>query len=204
MTARRTRMARSIPACAGEPSWCWRSSGLTRVYPRLCGGTYAPLWKNFLSSGLSPPVRGNLAGPFSCGGRGRSIPACAGEPGPDSISRWDRRVYPRLCGGTTAAHDANGYEDGLSPPVRGNLNDFLLSPPWQRSIPACAGEPAHQPVLPALVGVYPRLCGGTTLIEPAYVLMRGLSPPVRGNPTPSSSNSTSMRSIPACAGEPWI
>ena len=31
---------RSIPACAGEPTWTTPMSTRTRVYPRVCGGTY--------------------------------------------------------------------------------------------------------------------------------------------------------------------
>ena len=52
---------------------------------------------------------------------------------------------------------------------------------WERSIPACAGEPRGvlEPARPAWV--YPRVCGGTMRISPGGFL---------------------QRSIPACAGEP--
>ena len=53
---------RSIPACAGEPcqhngKHCGRT-----VYPRLCGGTRRGEGWDGVDCGLSPPVRGNLAG----------------------------------------------------------------------------------------------------------------------------------------------
>ena len=50
---------RSIPACAGEPSWSSAEMSVRWVYPRVCGGTRnrppVPLYEH----GLSPRVRGN-------------------------------------------------------------------------------------------------------------------------------------------------
>ena len=34
---------RSIPACAGEPLPAIDPRGVNEVYPRVCGGTHAPL-----------------------------------------------------------------------------------------------------------------------------------------------------------------
>ncbi len=95
-----TPSKRSIPACAGEPRHHGQPGRGHAVYPRVCGGTpnWSPNVRN--ARGLSPRVRGNL-GIFDlplC--RCRSIPACAGEPGPRSRRRRVRTVYPRVCGGT--------------------------------------------------------------------------------------------------------
>ena len=49
----------SIPACAGEPSWCARLRPVQRVYPRVCGGTLRVCAASAYDSGLSPRVRGN-------------------------------------------------------------------------------------------------------------------------------------------------
>ena len=52
----------SIPACAGEPS-PWRpTTGGSRVYPRVCGGTRQAGAMLRLTGGLSPRVRGNPPG----------------------------------------------------------------------------------------------------------------------------------------------
>ena len=56
---------RSIPARAGEPANWQLLSGQLEVYPRPCGGTQSPLDPDFVSGGLSPPVRGNRAVVFS-------------------------------------------------------------------------------------------------------------------------------------------
>ena len=54
------------------------------------------------------------------------------------------RVYPRVCGGTAGRVTAADIENGLSPRVRGNLLAAHQNLITVGSIPACAGEPAHQ------------------------------------------------------------
>ena len=49
------------------------------------------------------------------------------------------------------------------------------------SIPACAGEPSASPMSVSTERVYPRVCGGTPLIERIARAAPGLSPRVRGN-----------------------
>ena len=50
--------------------------------------------------------------------------------------------------------------------------------------------------------VYPRVCGGTLPINQGHGDSQGLSPRVRGNRPLANEKVLSMRSIPACAGEP--
>ena len=72
--------ARSIPACAGEPTTPKSPLFLIWVYPRVCGGTAVMAVWTAHWAGLSPRVRGNPA-PLPVLRIGvRSIPACAGEP----------------------------------------------------------------------------------------------------------------------------
>ena len=91
-------------------------------------------------------------------------------------------VYPRVCGGTSAAGDQRPGGIG--------------------SIPACAGEPLKGKALAGRVSVYPRVCGGTVWTEREDVPPAGLSPRVRGNPGLVDAMRRLRRSIPACAGEP--
>ena len=51
--------------------------------------------------------------------------------------------------------------------------------------------------------VYPRVCGGTLIGLRDSMLISGLSPHTRGNPTRFVSSCCIMGSIPACAGEPY-
>ena len=133
---------RSIPACAGEPPWTLPLTRRTKVYPRVCGGTVTGLVNGTEYEGLSPRVRGNRNLFNDLPGRGRSIPACAGEP-PWTLPLTRRtKVYPRVCGGTPASKPIAGLGGGLSPRVRGNPMSSPIASACSRSIPACAGEPS--------------------------------------------------------------
>ena len=96
----------SIPACAGEPWQRMTTMTPSKVYPRVCGGTYPACRHRPLHLGLSPRVRGNrtrIGSQRYCPG---SIPACAGEPDchhPGHRAVW---VYPRVCGGTPWTFDS--------------------------------------------------------------------------------------------------
>ena len=50
----------SIPACAGEPPTQQEQRSVSRVYPRLRGGTRIRIPKSSFVKGLSPLARGNL------------------------------------------------------------------------------------------------------------------------------------------------
>ena len=55
----RCRKPGSIPASAGQPSWCNLSTPHPAVYPRECGATRRYLVNTSRVCGLSPRVRGN-------------------------------------------------------------------------------------------------------------------------------------------------
>ena len=111
-------------------------------------------------------------------------------------------VYPRVCGGTTAAPSEHQSSPGLSPRVRGNRPTRDNNLAGSRSIPACAGEPISRLGSSPSATVYPRVCGGTRSCPFVVRDGRGLSPRVRGNPPRWPAARHPHRSIPACAGEP--
>ena len=132
------------------------------VYPRVCGGTGGSFDPIDLLEGLSPRVRGNHAVIMEYHRAGRSIPACAGEPRSSVRAAVFRKVYPRVCGGTTLGTDNTLDTWGLSPRVRGNpIRSDPGNGPWG-SIPACAGEPLECQWRQGARRVYPRVCGGTS------------------------------------------
>ena len=195
---------RSIPACAGEPTPSSPAPKPFRVYPRVCGGTLSACGTAASARGLSPRVRGNPNAGRSWRGSTGSIPACAGEPPFGAFGFAGVLLYPRVCGGTTPGVCARCALVGLSPRVRGNRLKARHTWYYERSIPACAGEPSpSQPSCPPLP-VYPRVCGGTNRAAVAYQRGNGLSPHVRGNPPPAPLPPSGRRSIPACAGEPHL
>ena len=195
---------RSIPACAGEPTSSSCPSNSSRVYPRVCGGTSGRRVYCGRGTGLSPRVRGNLCRWFGVPPHMGSIPACAGEPGPDGAQDGSQGVYPRVCGGTGGELQSGVDQKGLSPRVRGNPHSPAEHGGRNGSIPACAGEPRAACAGCQPPPVYPRVCGGTILEVVDVGTYAGLSPRVRGNPIRHMVHQLLLRSIPACAGEPSV
>ena len=109
-------------------------------------------------------------------------PRLRGEPSAIALESTRNEVYPRACGGT---HSRNS---------RHHTNP--------RSIPAPAGEPPRGFRILGPNPVYPRACGGTCRWESRCCRTPGLSPRLRGNRLANESYSSSLRSIPAPAGEP--
>ena len=168
----------------------------------MCGGTNPVCRAPGIRDGLSPRVRGNRADEGHHRAGHRSIPACAGEPSHPGRPAAPSRVYPRVCGGTCLQLLLQLPSGGLSPRVRGNRKRRQGIRIAARSIPACAGEPERLRRGPAWARVYPRVCGGTDPKGDPSGSLGGLSPRVRGNPSPTPSQPLLRRSIPACAGEP--
>ena len=154
--------------------------------------------------GLSPRLRGNLAGAGCHDTRERSIPAPAGEPAADGAGLGALWVYPRACGGTARQRIVGDAPLGLSPRLRGNQHPYPSPARGYRSIPAPAGEPGNPTPARLRSAVYPRACGGTKDGGPIEVSHAGLSPRLRGNHHRKVRSEKSLRSIPAPAGEPPI
>ena len=171
----------SIPAYAGEPLTPASNLKWSRVYPRVCGGTPLPKFSDDLALGLSPRMRGNRVEALAIPFLQRSIPAYAGEPRLRRSALGFHWVYPRVCGGTTRLPDGQVRLWGLSPRMRGNHLDYLVFGRLYGSIPAYAGEPAPIPPKYLSTGVYPRVCGGTSLVKFDGTSSAGLSPRMRGN-----------------------
>ncbi len=94
-----------------------------RVYPRGCGATARFATRLSAWEGLSPRVRGHrhLVRPLPH--EARSIPAGAGSPHPRPPGRGAHEVYPRGCGVTQTAGARCHIFTGLSPRVRGHLQE---------------------------------------------------------------------------------
>ena len=195
------RGAGSIPACAGEADG--RCAGRHRppVYPRVCGGS-ASTWATFsCPNGLSPRVRGKPGHKVGIVHIHRSIPACAGEATAGRLLARIRRVYPRVCGGSSARSVRPLADEGLSPRVRGKLRRQPRPGAAGGSIPACAGEAHQSGAYRQCLWVYPRVCGGSDAGGEPPARVKGLSPRVRGKRAHIHIYHRRRRSIPACAGE---
>jgi len=115
-------------------------------------------------------------------------------------TRWD---YPRVGGGTRHTYRQRVAGIGLSPRGRGNLRSGQHQDHSPRTIPAWAGEPWPREAREGSGGDYPRVGGGTRQGFKRLIITEGLSPRGRGNLVAVSLLSSSSRTIPAWAGEPW-
>ena len=115
----------SIPAGAGKPLQVRVRPSSCGVYPRRCGEAAPAIRCRCRSTGLSPQVRGSLAGTRSAITRAGSIPAGAGKP-PIALS-WLQfaGVYPRRCGEAARNRVPRARSMGLSPQVRGSPSSGL-------------------------------------------------------------------------------
>ena len=171
VSAGRQTGGRSIPAYAGDPCAVSFWTIAQWVYPRLRGGSIDPAAAPLRIEGLSPPTRGIRAQLVVVALDAGSIPAYAGDPRPSLLGDSPPKVYPRLRGGSLYHHKDSRHADGLSPPTRGIPTGFLADGRYDGSIPAYAGDPRLAARQWYRTRVYPRLRGGSRLMEP---------PPPRG------------------------
>ena len=170
----------SIPACAGDPDLGACERRRDGVYPRVCGGSRRPTFRGRRLWGLSPRVRGIQGQDNGDMPNQGSIPACAGDPTHKYTIVFWRKVYPRVCGGSTPLNANTMSGLGLSPRVRGIPTGGKPKPPTAGSIPACAGDPLSASQSDWMLTVYPRVCGGSISALVNHAADKGLSPRVRG------------------------
>ena len=109
-------------------------------------------------------------------------------------------VHPRVCGEHRNWAIIKGKNDGSSPRVRGTYDVQPKQLSKVRFIPACAGNITHTNLGRHAQSVHPRVCGEHSKTPSANPHSRGSSPRVRGTYCGLHPVSTSIRFIPACAG----
>ena len=196
------RARRSIPACTGNPTLSSHPARNDGVYPRVYGESGNVISGAALGAGLSPRVRGIRAGAARRLRFAGSIPACTGNPHQVPDRAAVGQVYPRVYGESVGAQRAAGDDGGLSPRVRGILVARAKGDRVQGSIPACTGNPGTAGCASACRRVYPRVYGESHVVASSAAIASGLSPRVRGIPSPVIRATPSGGSIPACTGNP--
>ena len=196
--------SRTIPACAGEPNPVIDNCSIYEDYPRVCGGTHSRDIHIRPEGGITGKLNVNfLTGhPYTPGGRFGRVIISLSSAGTSIYAR--REVYAKIAYFLLQRDIHIRPEGGLSPRVRGNPRRSISCSGSKGTIPACAGEPLHQAKHEFHIWDYPRVCGGT-LYQPAiHAEPIRLSPRVRGNPISRAVIRKLIRTIPACAGEPFI
>ena len=137
-----TIVVRFIPACAGNRITAPPPVSRRPVHPRVCGEQIGIIDQALMHNGSSPRVRGTEPDTHRIQGKGRFIPACAGNShGPLEL----RLVVPGSL--------------GSSPRVRGTEGNRQKAPHKRRFIPACAGNRGFTAVISPNNPVHPRVCG---------------------------------------------
>ena len=202
--AAKSSLARTIPAGAGTPVRTRRSLPLDRDYPRGCGDTRIPISASAIWRRLSPRVRGHPIFARNGNDAVRTIPAGAGTPRIRLPFVKAFRDYPRGCGDTFRCPSASAVASGLSPRVRGHLEELERAIVRARTIPAGAGTPRREPGRLPPAEDYPRGCGDTSERGGSRSNGEGLSPRVRGHQHIQEGRAEEKGTIPAGAGTPRI
>ena len=171
--------------------------------------------------GSSPRVRGTPAAPAPRRGRGRFIPACAGNSldtffdnvetaGSSPRVRGTRRGrllqssgerFIPACAGNSWFKVTKTMRRTVHPRVCGELAHKIVKLRLQpRFIPACAGNSDSQALVRLDQAVHPRVCGELCMMSSPRSRRSGSSPRVRGTPARETNRARISRFIPACAG----
>ena len=150
--------------------------------------------------GSSPRVRGTVLRVSTNWKRWRFIPACAGNRRCSPLNLATCAVHPRVCGEQRPGLKIEDLNPGSSPRVRGTVSPRSLDSGRGRFIPACAGNRRRVTRFQTTVTVHPRVCGEQRSRGVGSSQIRGSSPRVRGTALRSSPVLSTIRFIPACAG----
>ncbi len=150
--------------------------------------------------GLSPLARGTRGNGNRPRGRGRFIPAGAGNTMSGTMPRLSGPVYPRWRGEHPMDPTFAVCVTGLSPLARGTLQLDARMNLLTRFIPAGAGNTRRMIDEVKIQAVYPRWRGEHDARIRSWFCHYGLSPLARGTPTFRRILVPSRRFIPAGAG----
>ncbi|OAZ75828.1 hypothetical protein SRCM100623_00345 [Acetobacter pasteurianus] len=175
-----SRVARFIPACAGNTLAYSEIVKGFPVHPRVCGEHEGQAVVSNHVGGSSPRVRGTLRDGKAVASITRFIPACAGNTKTRLIRSRVFSVHPRVCGEHKCCASLCQCTRGSSPRVRGTLAFKKKTWGQKRFIPACAGN-TWQPLRHVhLTTVHPRVCGEHKCSRLSICRDNGSSPRVRG------------------------
>ena len=192
--------SRFIPAHAGNTLPPQRPRRRNTVHPRACGehGFHADILGYV--RGSSPRMRGTPGMGEAASGRGRFIPAHAGNTGYSSANCSTYSVHPRACGEHRIDGPGGAVLDGSSPRMRGTPPQWRGPVGTSRFIPAHAGNTLPASSVSCVISVHPRACGEHREFDPYSTVATGSSPRMRGTPRPSRPARHNLRFIPAHAG----
>ncbi len=191
---------RFIPAHAGNSSR-WRRCRQERpVHPRACGEQSAPHGDSQELAGSSPRMRGTVQHLMEFMPLIRFIPAHAGNRAVQVPLLPMVPVHPRACGEQIEDMEFVDDFDGSSPRMRGTGRRINTLDQKERFIPAHAGNRGSARFATDARSVHPRACGEQSRPRARNRPDAGSSPRMRGTASGDLTVRSSMRFIPAHAG----
>ena len=193
-------LLRFIPACAGNACFSRLAALNVTVHPRMRGERVVLRDGLSLLDGSSPHARGTRE-PVPGGDHpNRFIPACAGNAHLANFRCRIDTVHPRMRGERTVVSRSTRAAVGSSPHARGTQRHRRLLGLWRRFIPACAGNAVWLNAAPTRPTVHPRMRGERRAERGRTGSLGGSSPHARGTLSLYALRHSSIRFIPACAG----
>ena len=189
-----------IPAYAGNTRSEHHRHPDHRDHPRVCGEHERQSSSISWNAGSSPRMRGTHAQRLIERVPSGIIPAYAGNTEfriGVNVLVWD---HPRVCGEHAVTILAARIEWGSSPRMRGTPGRARTAQLDDGIIPAYAGNTADDHKQDRFRRDHPRVCGEHLTAEHFTHGTLGSSPRMRGTPVISSTNTLTMRIIPAYAG----
>ena len=154
-----------------------------------------------IGSGSSPRMRGkrsrSVSGLFRC----RIIPAHAGQTPAMPHRAGSSPDHPRACGANMVTLFAETTVIGSSPRMRGKPLPHPLAGSVVRIIPAHAGQTTPCAKATGVSADHPRACGPNNASSMVTLSICGSSPRMRGKLGLSRMSMSSVRIIPAHAGQ---
>ena len=194
------RVARFIPACAGNAFTGELVASAHTVHPRMRGERVVALTRGVYGVGSSPHARGTPDAHDAETVQRRFIPACAGNARHSPSGSSCQSVHPRMRGERMWRRSDTVGVRGSSPHARGTrqlLPGHLIE---VRFIPACAGNAQYRHRIALHETVHPRMRGERYPALEAVSRAPGSSPHARGTRTDKVVVDDIRRFIPACAG----
>ncbi len=151
--------------------------------------------------GSPPRVRGKAACNTPEHKKQGITPACAGKSHTNLPTDSCTEDHPRVCGEKDKEQWQAKLDVGSPPRVRGKGRRSGASGRATRITPACAGKSSADFPLSSSYQDHPRVCGEKFSRLPAFFLLSGSPPRVRGKVQPTSRFLPPIRITPACAGK---
>ncbi len=173
--------SRITPACAGKSRYVTAMQLANEDHPRVCGEKLYGIVHTLRVDRITPACAGKSTGNITC-----SLPV---------------EDHPRVCGEKYNRKEADRWEEGSPPRVRGKVWHADAAAGLWRITPACAGKSSCGHFCPAYGEDHPRVCGEKAGIPSASANLRGSPPRVRGKAYRYCDSGQAGGITPACAGK---